>query len=341
MLALRLQPGGQLVLGDEPMPEPAAGEVLIRVTAVGLCGSDRHWLVDGGMGDDVIDAPIVPGHEFAGIVERGPQRGRRVTVDPCMPCGRCEPCRTGIAHLCVAMRFAGLAPTDGALREYVAWPEAALHSVPDSLDDVAAALIEPLAIAVHAVERAGVLAGATVGVMGCGPIGLLIVAVARAAGAASIVATDPLAHRRETAAALGASSVVAATAAGDERAAILAATGGRGLDIVFEAAGEQPAVDTAIETVRPGGEVVLVGIPTGDRTAFKASLARRKELTLRLSRRSTEADTARAISLAAAGTVDLPGLVSLCVSLRDARRGFDSLVARDGIKVVIRPGAVA
>ena len=177
----------------------------MRVTAVGLCGSDRHWLVDGGIGDDVVDAPTVPGHEFAGIVESGPQRGRRVTVDPCMPCGRCEPCRTGAAHLCVVMRFAGLPPTDGALREYVAWPEAALHPVPDSIDDVAAALIEPLAIAVHAVERAGNVAGATVGVLGCGPIGLLIVAVARIAGVASIVATDPLAHRRDAALALGSS----------------------------------------------------------------------------------------------------------------------------------------
>src|SRR4029079_8611767 len=105
---------------EAPQPDPIAGEVLVRVPAVGLCGSDRHWLVDGGIGDDRVDAPIVPGHEFAGIVESGPQRGRRVTVDPCMPCGRCEPCRTGIAHLCVAMRFAGLPPTDGALREYAA-----------------------------------------------------------------------------------------------------------------------------------------------------------------------------------------------------------------------------
>ena len=239
------------------------------------------------------------------------------------------------------MRFAGLPPTDGALREYVAWPEAALHPVPDSIDDVAAALIEPLAIAVHAVERAGNVAGATVGVIGCGPIGLLIVAVARAAGVASIVATDPLAHRRDAALALGATGVVAATPEGDERSVILGATGGRGLDIVFEAAGEQPAVDTAVEIARPGGEVVLVGIPTGDQTAIKASLARRKELTLRLSRRSTEENTERAISLAGDGTVDLPGLVSLCVSLRDARRGFDSLVARDGNKVVIRPDTAA
>ena len=192
-------PVAGLVLGEEPQPDPIAGEALVRVTAVGLCGSDRHWLVDGGIGDDGVDAPIVPGHEFAGIVESGPQRGRRVTVDPCMPCGRCEPCRTGAVHLCVAMRFAGLPPTDGALREYVAWPEAALHPVPDSIDDVAAALIEPLAIAVHAVERAGNVAGATVGVIGCGPIGLLIVAVARVAGVASIVATDPLAHRRDAA----------------------------------------------------------------------------------------------------------------------------------------------
>jgi L-iditol 2-dehydrogenase len=239
------------------------------------------------------------------------------------------------------MRFAGHPPTDGALREYMAWPEADLHPLPDSIDDVGGALIEPLAVALHAIDRAGALAGATVGVVGCGPIGLLIVAAARAAGAASIVATDPLAHRRDAAAVMGASTVVTATPTGDEREVILGATGGRGLDVVFEAAGESLAVDTAIDLARPGGQVVVVGIPFPDRTAFTASVARRKELTIRLSRRSTEASTRRAIDLVASRAIDLTGLVTMCVGLAEAQRGFDALVARNGIKVVVRPGWAA
>jgi L-iditol 2-dehydrogenase len=337
VLALRLQPGGELVLGDEPQPDPGAGEVLVRVTAVGLCGSDRHWLVDGRIGDTAIVSPLVLGHEFAGVVESGPQRGRRVAVDPSIPCGRCEPCRTGATHLCLAMRFAGHPPTDGALREYVAWPEAGVHPLPDAIDDVEGALVEPLAVALHAVDRAGTLVGASVGVIGCGPIGLLIVAAARAAGAATIVAAEPLAHRREAAAAMGASTVVTATTAGDEREVILGATGGRGLDVVFEAAGEAAAVDTAVEIARPGAEVVMVGIPASDETAFRASVARRKELTIRFSRRSSEASMSRAIDLAASGAIDLAGLVSLCVGLPDAARAFEALVARSEIKVIVRP----
>lgn len=337
MLALRLHPGLRLQLHEEPEPELAAGEALVRVVAVGLCGSDRHWIVDGGIGDAVLDRPVVLGHEFGGVALTGRYRDRLVAVDPAIPCERCEPCRTGLPHLCLQTRFAGHGETDGALRERVAWPEHCLFPLSDALSGPGSALIEPLAIAVHAIGLNGPLAGATVAVVGCGPIGLLVIALARVEGAASIVAIDPLPHRREAAAAYGATTVLEATPAGDERAAGLAATNGRGVDVAIDTAGESSAVDTCVHLARPGGTVILAGIPSDDRTAFNASAARRNELTLRVSRRSMPADFRRAVQLAESRLFDLDALVTLRTPLTDAPRAFDALVARSGIKVIVEP----
>lgn len=340
MLTLRLHPGGELRIHDEPVPTPDPGDALVRVTAVGLCGSDRHWLVDGGTGDVELERPLILGHEFAGVVETGCLRGRLVAVDPAVPCLRCEPCRTGAANLCLDLRFAGDGRTDGALRERVAWPERCLHPLAESVDDASGALVEPLAVAIHALDLGGPVEGATVGVVGCGPIGLLLVAQARAAGAAAIVATDPHRHRLAAAVELGATATIEATDEADERALAVAATGGRGLDVVFDAAGDAAAVETAVEIARPGGQVVLVGIPPNDRTTFRASVARRKGLTIRVSRRSTESAFRRAVELTDRRWLDLDPLITLRVPLAEAVRGFAALVGRSGIKVVVEPTAV-
>jgi len=339
VLALRLHGRGDLRLHEEPVPEPGRGESLVRVTAVGLCGSDRHWFMDGAIGDAVVESPVVPGHEFAGVVEIGRDQGRLVAVDPAVPCERCEPCLTGASNLCPDMAFAGHGRTDGALREYVAWPDRFLYPLSDSITHEEGALVEPLAVSVYAMDLGGAVAGATVGVVGCGPIGLLLVALARAAGASAIVATDPDPQRLAAAAALGASTVLQATPEGRERAAALAATHGRGLDVVFEAAGEPNAVETAIQIVRPGATVVLVGIPSEDKTTFTASVARRKGLTIRISRRSTPDSFERAVQLVEGQQLDLASLVTLRVPLREAARGFDALVARTGNKVIVEPTA--
>lgn len=337
MLALRLHPDRQLRIHDEPIPDPGPGEVLIRVTEVGLCGSDRHWLVDGGIGDAVLDAPIVLGHEFAGVVASGPWEGRRVAVDPAVRCGACEPCRTGAPNLCLEIRFAGHGRTDGALREYLGWPESALVPLSDRVETGVGALIEPLSVALHAVDLGAVTVGDSVGVIGCGPIGLLLVAACRSAGAATVVATDPLGHRRAAASRFGADRVIAANGVTDDGAEILAATRGRGLDVVFDVSGEPAAVETAVVGARAGGRVVLVGIPSIDRTTFTASIARRKGLTLVLSRRATPDAFRRAVDLAEAGSIDLASLITLRVPLTEAARAFESLTARDGLKAIVEP----
>src|SRR5512146_1370811 len=174
MKVARLHAIGDLRLHEEGMPVPVAGETQIHVRAVGICGSDLHWLEAGGIGDAQLDHPLVLGHEFAGMTEAG----ERVAVDPAIACGECEMCRTGNPNLCAHLRFAGHGAQDGALREMMAWPTRCLYPLPASLSFADGAMLEPLGVALHAMDLAKLKTGATVGVFGCGPIGLLIVQLA-------------------------------------------------------------------------------------------------------------------------------------------------------------------
>jgi L-iditol 2-dehydrogenase len=333
MKVLRLHSAGDLHLHTEPDPVPGPGEALLRVTAVGLCGSDLHWFVEAGIGDAQLARPLVLGHEFAGVIENGERRGERVAVDPAIPCGACEFCLEGNPNLCAALRFAGYETEDGALREYMAWPTRCLYSLPDSLTDADGVMLEPLGVAIHAVDLGHLKTGMTVGVFGCGPVGLLVLQVARAAGATRLIATDKLPHRLEAARSFGATTVIQATD-GQESAEVLAATNGRGVDVSFEVAGENEAVETAIAAAKPGGRVILVGIPAEDRTAFTASLARRKGLTIKLSRRMKRVYP-RAIRLVESGMVDVRSLVSHRFPLEEFSRAFSIAHRREGFKVII------
>ena len=333
MMALRLHDVRDLRLHEEAVPTPGADEVLVRVTAVGLCGSDRHWYEEGGIGDAALTQPLVLGHEFVGVVETGARTGERVALDPAIPCGRCGPCVAGEENLCIACRFAGHS-TDGALRSHLVWPERLAHRLPDGLPDVEASLLEPLGVALHALDLGQVHPGTTAGVYGCGPLGLLLVQLLRNAGVDVIVATDPLGHRVVAAEALGATVTVQQRRAGAE---ILPAACSAGVDVAFEVAGDDDAVATAIETLRPGGRLVLVGIPSDDRTSFTASTARRKGLTIALCRRMKATDLPRAIDLVEQGGVELGSLVSERYALTDGPEAFASLSERRALKVVVEP----
>lgn len=341
MKALRLHGRGDLRLHEEPEPDPGEGELLLRVTAVGLCGSDRHWLTEGGIGDAVLTVPLVLGHEFVGTVESGPRAGERVVVDPAVPCRRCSVCLAGRPHLCPELRFAGHGSTDGALRTLLAWPERLAHRLPDSLPDAEGALLEPLGVALHALDLGRVRAGATAGVFGCGPIGLLLVQALRAVGATAILATDRLPHRVAAAAALGATHALDADEAIADRGLLERLPGGGGVDVAFEVAGEDAALADAIDAVRPGGRVVVVGIPDGDRTSFTASTARRKGLTLLLCRRMEPADLPRAIRLVETGRVELAPLVSERYALSQWNEAFGALVERRGLRAIVEPQRVS
>ena len=146
----RLHGTGDVRVADEPVRAPEPGESLVRVEAIGVCGSDLHWFEEGGIGDARLTRPVVPGHEFAGVVEGGPLDGRRVAVDPALPCGVCARCREGHRNLCPNVVFAGHGDCDGGMQQYLCWPTAALHPLPDGFDGATGAMLEPLGVAIHA-----------------------------------------------------------------------------------------------------------------------------------------------------------------------------------------------
>lgn len=329
MRVARLHGAHDMRVHDEPVPTVGADESLVRVTAVGICGSDLHWFTAAGIGDAHLKRALVLGHEFAGILET---TGQHVAIDPLLACGRCELCRQGKPNLCLAQRFAGHGEEDGALREYIAWRAAGLIPLPDELSDEEGAMLEPLGVAIHAVRLANLQPAMTVGVFGCGPIGLLIAQVARVEGAARIMATEKLAHRLDAAESFGAEVFVADGAEAD---AILAATNQSGVDIAFEAAGEQSAVDAACAAVKPGGRVILAGIPDNNLTSLTASIARRKELILQFVRRMRDTYP-RAMELVARGQVDVRSLVTHRFPLEHISEAFAVAHRREGIKVLVK-----
>ncbi len=329
MRSVRLHGTGDLQIHDEPVPVIGAGEKLVRIKSVGVCGSDLHWFSEGEIGDAKLERPLVLGHEFAGETEDG----QRVAIDPAIPCGRCEFCEHGHPNLCENLIFAGHGQHDGALREWMAWNEKSLFPIPDSISDDDGAMLEPLGIAIHTVDLGKIKAGMSVGVFGCGPIGLLIIQMAKLSGAGNIIATDKLVHRVEAAKRFGASQAYLAED-GRELEEIRAATNGRGVDVAFEAAGTQETVDMSVAAVISGGKAILAGIPNDDRTSFSASIARRKGLTIKLVRRMKHTYP-RAIELASKGLVDVRSLVTHRFPLDRAVEAFQVAARREGLKVII------
>jgi len=325
--AARLHAMGDLRVAEEPEPTAEGPDVsLVRVTAVGICGSDLHWWDEGAIGDARISHPLVLGHEGAGVIADGPRRGERVAIDPAIPCETCRACRDGYRNLCYRIRFSGHGDTDGMFREVMAWPSHLLHPLTDGISDAGGALLEPLGVAIHSVDLGHLPFAGTASVIGCGPIGLLTIQLLKVAGARSILAVEPMAHRREAAERAGADVVV------DPAADVADA----GVDVAFEAAGNDEGVALAMASVRPGGRVVLAGIPGDDGISFGASLARRKGLTIAMVRRMNEVYP-RAISLAERKLVDLDSVVTSRSGLGEITEAFGAAAKRTGLKAVIEP----
>jgi L-iditol 2-dehydrogenase len=333
--AARLHAVGDLRVGEEPVPDAGPGTDLVRVTAVGICGSDLHWWDEGAIGDAKLTHPLVLGHEGAGVIAGGPRGGERVAIDPAIACGTCRACRDGYRNLCYRIRFSGHGETDGMMREFMAWPSALLHPLPDRVSDADGAVLEPLGVAVHSVDLGHLPFAGTASVIGCGPIGLLLIQLLKAAGASSVLAVEPLAHRREAAARMGADKVADPGSFGSGEGLMRELTG-FGVDVAFEAAGNDAGVGLAMASVRPGGRVVLAGIPGDDIIRFGASTARRKGLTIALVRRMNDVYP-RAIGLAARGVVDLGSVVTSRAGLGEVQAAFGDGARRTGLKVIIEP----
>jgi L-iditol 2-dehydrogenase len=334
MLAARLYGPRDVRVDEIPLPPaPGPGEVLLRVRAVGVCGSDLHTYTDARIGDTRVQSPLVLGHEFGGeVLAVGPDTldglgaplmpGQRVAVDPATPCGHCEMCEAGHPNLCHRLHFCGLWPDDGALREQMIVQGHTCFPIPDAISDAEAALLEPLGVALHAVDLGKLKVARSVAVLGCGPIGLLIIRLARLSGADPLYAFDCFSWRAQAALAWGATAAWTVDA-GDPVKTIERETAGRGVDVVFEAAWADHSIAQAAEMARLGGRLVLVGIPSDDELKMRHSAARRKGLTIMMARRMKHTYP-RAIRLAAshADHIDLNALVSHRFPLREANRAF-------------------
>lgn len=325
-------------LGEMPPPNPRNDEVRIRVAAVGVCGSDLHTYLEGSTTGPQAIQPLVLGHEFSGVITAdiadrvGMAPGTIVAVDPARPCGVCEWCERGHTNLCPDVRFLGYPPNNGAMAEFVSVPPEALHALPAGMDAADGVLLETLGVALHALDLAKPRLGETVAVLGCGPVGLLLVQLARAAGAGRVLAVDPVAYRHRLATTMGADAGYATIGELAESA------GRRGADLVLEATDSESGFDHATRAARIGGRLVMVGIPTGNRYTIAASEARRRGLSIKFSRRMPEIYP-RAIALAASGRVDMRPLATHSFKLEDTARAFTMQAAHeDGIiKAIIYP----
>jgi|FLYN01.1.fsa_nt_gi L-iditol 2-dehydrogenase len=331
MLAARLYGPRDIRIDDVPEPPPPGpGQIILRVTAVGVCGSDLHNFVDGRIGDTIVETPIILGHEFAGVVEAVGENardgldnplvpGQRVAVDPATPCYRCEFCEEGHPNLCRRVHFHGLWPDDGALQERMICEARSCFPLPDTLSDSAGALLEPLGIAMHAVDLAKLKVARSVAIIGCGCIGQMILRLAKLSGADPIYSFDCFPWRAAKAQASGAAKAWTPDE-GDPVALIHEETGGRGVDVVFEAAWSDHSIDQAMEMAKLGGRVMVVGIPSDDRMVMKHSTARRKGLTIMMARRMKHTYP-RAIRIAT-NRLNLDELISHRFPLKQTAEAF-------------------
>ncbi|MCW8307957.1 alcohol dehydrogenase catalytic domain-containing protein [Acidiphilium sp. PA] len=337
MQALFINGIRDISIGTAPEPDAGNARVPIAVAGVGVCGSDLHYYLEGGISSQTIAAPFVPGHEFAGHVledrpELGLRRGELVAVDPATPCGHCEWCHRGEINLCPNTVFMGAPPYPGAMAERIAVDPAQVIKVPQDFTVDETMMLEPLGVAIHAIDLAKPRLLESVAVIGCGPIGLLMIALARLSGVGKIYAVDPVAYRAEAA------GIEGADMTGADRAEIAAWTNGRGVDLVLEATNAPTGFQHAAEAARIGGRIVLVGIPEGDSYTLVAGLARRKGLSVKFSRRMGHVYP-RAIDLVAGKRLNVGRIVTHHFSLADGATAFELQAAcADGaLKSLIMP----
>ena len=275
----------KLEVGEAPMPKVGPDDVMIKVQSVGVCGSDLHYYHTGSIGNFIVKPPFILGHEAAGIIEevgenvKNLKPGDRVCMEPGVPCMKCEECLTGHYNLCKDVKFWATPPYDGVLSEYVAHPAAFTFKIPDNMSFTEGALVEPLAIGLHACNMGGVKLGQTVAIVGAGCIGLVTLLAAKAYGATRIIVGDVLDKRLEKARELGAITVN--TKEEDFAAKIMALTEGRGADVCIDCAGFSATVDACLSAAKPAGMVIIVGLGADRVDGFNTSMMSVKELTVK------------------------------------------------------------
>ena len=344
MLTVRLKSAYKLEISGEPIPNFAADEVLLKIEAVGICGSDLLRYRGVTYENEDSDQSIILGHEFSATVVdignkvKNVKIGDRVAVEAGQNCGGCEWCHKGQPNLCPNVRFCGTPPTDGALREYMAWPARLLFRLGKNLTFEDGVMAEVLGICLHSLDLAHVETAQTVAVLGAGPIGLGTIHLLRQTkGPALIIASDILPQRVNYAKTLGADAAFNAKTT-DITEKVLELTNGRGVDVVFEAAGKAQTCRQTVHIAVPGGHVVLIGIPEDDITPFATAQARRKGLTFRFVRRS-RMNYNRSLTLLEKGILDMRTFVTHHFPISKSQEAFELVNNyQDGvIKAVIHP----
>jgi L-iditol 2-dehydrogenase len=326
MRAAVLQKPLHMTMETRDRPTPARGEVLIRVKSVGVCGSDVHYYTHGRIGPFVVENPIVLGHEMAGIVEGvGPGVSERrigdlVAVEPGVPDRTCEFCRAGRYNLCANIKFMATPPVDGAFVDYVAVPEDFTFKLPEHVSLDEGALMEPLSVGVYAVHRSGLKAGQSVAILGAGPIGLVTLQVARAAGAGSITVFDMDQRRLGIAKKLGATTILNPQDGSPEEQ-FRELTAGRGAEIVFDAAGSPKSAALAVHLAKRGGRVVMIGFALEDNFPYPLVTAMAKETDIVTVFRYANVYQS-SVNLVSAGRIDLKSLITHHFPLEEAERAL-------------------
>lgn len=311
-------------------------DVLIKVTTVGVCGSDVHYYTTGRIGSQVVKYPFTVGHECAGTVVKIGSTvshvavGDRVAVDPAMSCWECDQCRAERFHTCRKLKFLGCpGQAEGCLSEYIVMPEESCLRIADTMSFDQATISEPLAIGVYGVRRSIPMPGAKIGILGAGPIGLSVLLAAKAYGAEKFYITDHIDSRLRLAKQMGAEWT------GNPQTQNIVADINRleplQLDVVFECCGQQEALDQAIDLLKPGGRLMLIGIPELDRVSFCPDRMRRKEITLVNVRRQVEC-TPEALDLIQTRKVNVDPMVTHHFSFERTKDAFDMVADyRDGV----------
>lgn len=334
-----------ITIGDMPDTDPAPDEILLNVAAVGVCGSDLHNYVTGNIGGIVNLEPLVLGHEASGYVAAlgsavDPAKyrvGQLVAIDPAVPCEHCEFCLNGLPNLCNKLKFIGMYPDHGAMRERMVHPARCCIPVPDVISDVGAAVLEPLGVALHGIRLAKIEVGEDVFVIGCGGVGLLLIRLAQLSGARRVIAADRNPYRLQLAGQYGADHLINVTET-DLLAEVARITDRRGVDLAIEAAWVKDTAAQCVEVVRLGGRVVIVGIPAEDELHVRASAARRKEVPIYSSRRMKHVYPAT-IALAVEGKVDLDTIATHRIPLNRTKEAFELAASYDDhvIRAMVMP----
>jgi L-iditol 2-dehydrogenase len=311
-------------------------DVLIKMKVLGVCGSDVHYYKSGKIGSQVVQYPFPVGHEGAGEVVkvgdavRNVKPGDRIAIEPAMPCWECDQCKAGRPHTCRNLKFLGCpGQADGCLSEYIVMPNTSCFPIPSTMSYDEAAISEPLAIGLYAVNSSIPMKDAKVGVLGFGPIGMSVLLPALAKGASKVYVTDKIKERVELARKNGAA--YAGNPDTDDVVKDISDLEPELLDVVFEACGEQEAVNQAIDMLKPGGKLMIIGIPKFNRWSFPVDKMRHKEITIQNVRRQNET-LDETLEMISDHTVDVNPMATHRFSFDDTKAAFDLVSEyKDGV----------